>query len=86
MLRLIFLLLILVNGLYFAWSQGLLSGLGWAPVQQSEPQRLGQQIRPEALRVLTAQELSQPEVVPVPVPVGPVAPASAPLVNAPPAE
>lgn len=84
MLRVIFLLLILVNGLYFAWSQGLLSGLGWAPVQQSEPQRLGQQIRPEALRVLTAQELSQPEVVPVPV--VPVVPASAPPVNVTPVE
>jgi hypothetical protein len=56
MLRLLLLALILANGLYFAWTQGLLRAYGFAPAQQSEPQRLGQQVRPEALRVMTPSE------------------------------
>jgi cell division protein FtsN len=56
MLRLLLLTLILANGLYFAWSQGLLRAYGFAPAQQSEPQRLAQQIRPEALQIVTAAE------------------------------
>ena len=61
MLRLFVLLLILANGLYFAWSSGLLRPAGFAPVQQQEPQRLGQQLKPEALRVLTPQEFKRVE-------------------------
>lgn len=61
MLRFIVLALVLLNGLYFAWSQGLLRAYGFAPAQQTEPQRLGQQIRPDTVRLLTAQELSQSE-------------------------
>lgn len=56
MLRLLLLTLILANGLYFAWTQGLLRAYGFAPAQQSEPQRLGQQVRPEALSVMTPTE------------------------------
>lgn len=61
MLRLIVLLLVLLNGAYFAWSQGLLLAVGWAPAQQHEPQRLGQQLKPEALRVLNEDEQRQVE-------------------------
>lgn len=64
MLRFIVLALVLLNGLYFAWAQGFLRAYGFAPAQQSEPQRLGQQIRPDAVRLLTAQELSQSEAAP----------------------
>ena len=56
MLRFLVLTLALLNGVYFAWSQGLLLGLGFAPAQQTEPQRLAQQIKPDAVRVLTVQE------------------------------
>lgn len=56
MLRLFVLALILANGLYFAWTQGLLRAWGVAPTVQREPQRLDQQVRPEALRVLTTAE------------------------------
>lgn len=56
MLRLVALLLVLANGVYFVWSQGFLASWGLAPVQQSEPQRLQQQLRPEALRVMTPDE------------------------------
>ncbi|GAC1526092.1 MAG: hypothetical protein NVS2B4_02540 [Ramlibacter sp.] len=56
MLRLAVLLLLLANGAYFAWAHGILRPVGLAPIQQSEPQRLSQQIRPESLRVLAADE------------------------------
>jgi hypothetical protein len=57
MMRILLLVLILANGLYFAWTQGLLRAYGFAPTQQSEPQRLQQQINPDAIRVLNAGEL-----------------------------
>lgn len=44
MLKIVFLLLLLANGGYYAW--GLLPGT------QGEPQRMAQQVRPEALRIL----------------------------------
>ena len=56
MLRFFVLILILANGLYLAWSQGWLRAHGFAPAQQSEPQRLAQQIRPEAIQILTPAE------------------------------
>ena len=62
MLRLTVLLLILLNGVYFAWSEGALQGLGYGPLQQTEPQRLGQQIKPELIRVLTPDEARQLEL------------------------
>lgn len=61
MLRLAVLLLVLANSAYFAWSQGLLAPLGLAPAVQTEPQRLGAQIRPEAIRLLSAEETKQRE-------------------------
>ena len=45
--------LLLANTAYFAWTQGLLADYGFAPITQSEPQRLAQQIRPEAMRLMT---------------------------------
>ena len=62
MLRFLVLLLLLANGAYFAWSQGLLSDYGFAPVQQTEPLRITQQIKPERLRILKADELKRLEV------------------------
>lgn len=62
-LRLIVLVLLLANGVYYAWAQGLLSAFGVGPVQQSEPQRLTQQIRPEALRILSAEEVRRLDIV-----------------------
>ena len=59
MLRLIVLLLVLANAGYYAFSHGLLAAYGFAPATQSEPQRLVQQIKPEALRVLTPLEARQ---------------------------
>lgn len=70
MLRLLVLLLILANGVYFAWSEGLLRTYGFAPAQQREPQRMAQQIRPEVIKLLTSVEAkrvdtqAQTELVP----------------------
>lgn len=61
MLRLIVLLLVLANGGYYAWSQGYLLPWGLGPVQQAEPQRLQQQLRPEALRILPGDDLRRVE-------------------------
>lgn len=61
MLRLLVLVLLLANGAYFAWAQGHLQPLGLAPAQQSEPQRMAQQIKPEAVRVLNADDIRKLE-------------------------
>jgi len=59
MLRPFVLLLLLSNLAYLAWSSGVLRAYGFAPDSQAEPQRLAQQIRPDALRILSASELKQ---------------------------
>lgn len=56
MLRLLVLLLVLANAGYWAWTQGLLAAYGLAPANPSEPQRLAQQIRPEAMRLLDSSD------------------------------
>ena len=61
MLRLLVLLLMLANASYYAFSQGLLAAFGLAPATQNEPQRMAQQIKPEALRILNQQETTQLE-------------------------
>ena len=53
MLRLLVVALALANVGYFLWTQGGLALLGLGPVSQSEAFRLNQQIRPEAMRLLT---------------------------------
>lgn len=68
MLRLTVLVLLLANGAYFAWSQGLLLAWGFGPVQQAEPQRLAQQVRPEALRIVSGAEARRLEATPAPPP------------------
>ena len=56
MLRLLVLLLILLNAVYYAWSHDLLRAYGFAPVLQTESYRLAQQIRPELVHILPAGE------------------------------
>jgi hypothetical protein len=63
MLRLAVLLLVLANAAYFAWSQGHLVAWGVAPAQQSEPQRMEQQIRPQAVRLLAPDEAKRLDLV-----------------------
>ncbi len=57
-MRFVVLLLLLANAAYFAWGQGHLAAWGFAPRSQSEPERRAAQIKPEAMRVLGAQEAS----------------------------
>lgn len=61
MLRVLVLLLVLANGAYWAWTRGALAPLGLAPNSQREPQRLSQQIRPGALRLLGPEEVRRIE-------------------------
>lgn len=61
MLRLLLLALVLINGIYFGWSQGMFRPYGFGPEQQGEPQRLAQQVRPEGLKILSAQEVKRVE-------------------------
>jgi hypothetical protein len=61
MLRLLVLLLLLANAAYYSWAQGLFAGWGAGPTQQSEPHRLEQQIRPDAIRLLSPDEVRRIE-------------------------
>ena len=70
MLRALVLGLLLANAAYFAWAQGWLMAFNLAPAQQAEPQRLTQQIRPEAMR------LYRSPVVPADAGPAPAAPAA----------
>ena len=76
MLRALVLALLLANGLYFAWGQGLLAGYGLAPARQAEPERLAQQIRPEALRLLAPGPAAPTSPATGPAPIAPAAGAS----------
>ena len=64
MLRLAVLLLLLANAGYYAWSHGLLQGLGLAPDTSSEPQRMQQQINPQNLRLLSPEPKPAPAAPP----------------------
>jgi len=61
MLRIFVLLLVLLNGLYYAWSHELLRDYGFGPASSAEPQRLAQQLRPEAMRILSNEEARRGE-------------------------
>lgn len=54
MLRFLIVMLLLANGLYYAWAQGHLAGLGLTPHSQREPQRMAAQIKPEVLKLQSA--------------------------------
>ncbi len=80
MLRWVIVLLVLANAGYFAWTQGYLDTLGMKPAEQREPQRLTQQVRPEALRLLNGPKADAvPQVPPAPK----AAPPATPVTRAP---
>ena len=82
MLRLAVVLLLLANAGYYAWSQGLLRGWGLAPVDESEPQRMEQQIAPQNLRLLPQGGKGAASSA---APAGPASPATAAAPAEPPA-
>lgn len=49
-------LLLLLNVLYWSWAQGWLLPYGFGPLSQREPQRLAQQILPEAITLVSQAE------------------------------
>ncbi len=55
MLRTLVLALILGNLVLWAWSHAVFGPLGWAPARVDEPQRLRQQVHPDALVLLDPQ-------------------------------
>ncbi len=61
MLRLFVIALLLANLSYYAWTQGYLAVLGLTPVPQTEPARLQAQIKPDAMRLLSATEAKRAE-------------------------
>ncbi len=60
------LLLLLLNALYWAWGEGWLLDYGFGPAPQREPQRLAQQIRPQALTILEISEGPLPPLAAAP--------------------
>ena len=79
MLRWIFVLLLLANAAYYAWSHGQLATWGLAPVPSNEPERVRQQLRAHEVRLLT--DAAPP--APTPAPADPAAPDSAPAAASP---
>ncbi len=61
MLRLLVAILLLANLGYWAWSQGWLRAYGMGPALQSEPHHLQQQVKPDALRLLSPGEFRRVE-------------------------
>ena len=61
MVRMLFWVLLLANAVFFAWSGGYLRAYGFAPAVQSEPQRVQQQIQPQAIVLLNAHDLKKAE-------------------------
>jgi len=79
-MRTLLLALLLVNLVFFAWSQGWMAGAGLGPVTQREPQRLALQIHPEQVQITPlASASSTPASAPRPAPSAPVSAPSAPL-------
>lgn len=77
MLKRLLLVLLLANGLFFAYAQGWLATVGLAPQDQREPHRLAEQIEPGKLRLVNAQGQA-PDGAPTPeAPEAPEAPDAA---------
>lgn len=75
MLRALVALLLLANLAYFAWSRGHLGQLGLPAQTTGEPQRLGQEIRPDTIRLLNGPKPEAPAATTV-------TPAAAPVPSA----
>jgi hypothetical protein len=82
MLRWAITVLLLANGLYFAWTQGHLTAVGFPPSSDPrEPQRVNQQIAPENVRLLNGPRGAEPPAgapPPRPAPAPSQAPVTAP--------
>lgn len=59
-------LLLLLNVLYWSWAQGWLLPYGFGPLSQREPQRLAQQILPQAITLVSETEARRNPVAATP--------------------
>ena len=64
MLRWMLALVVVANLQFLAWSQHWLAPLGLGPVSQSEPQRLSQQMHPEAIVLRPARPAASASAAP----------------------
>lgn len=64
MLRWMLALVVVANLLFLTWSQHWLAPLGLGPVSQSEPQRLSQQMHPEAIVLRPARPAASASAAP----------------------
>ncbi len=83
MLRGLVIALLAANAVFFAWSHGHLAALGWPANSAAEPQRLAQQIAPDAVVLLNppapavvTERPAEPPTTPAPPPEAPAAPAA----------
>lgn len=63
MLRLFAFLLLLANGLFFAWSSGYLSQWGFASASKNESFRINEQIEPERIVVINPKDVAAAQTV-----------------------
>ena len=49
-------LLLLINLVFAAWSNGYLKMFGWQPNDPREPQRWEQQVQPDAMQLLPSNQ------------------------------
>lgn len=82
MLRIVAIVLLLANGVYYAWTSGWLAGMGLPPAQQREPERLKAQLEPGTLRLLNGERADDPGAAPPKAP-APEAPEATPIAAAP---
>jgi hypothetical protein len=61
MVKIAAVLLLLANAVFFAWHQGHLAVLGLMPTQQREPERVNQQLQPQALSLLKPEDAKKLE-------------------------
>ena len=79
-MRALLLVLLLINLVFFAWSQGWMAGVGLGPVTQREPQRLALQIHPEQVQITPLSSApAAPAIPPQPTPSAPASLPSAPI-------
>src|SRR5690606_36258162 len=78
MLRVVIILLVLANAVYFAWTGGHLAALGLAPTDQTEPQRLRDQVNPDMVRLLNSAQPVAPAASQPPSPPSTPAPETTP--------
>lgn len=85
MLKWVVFLLVVLNAVALAWQWDALAPWGWGPEQHREPERLKQQLRPEAIQQVPLHSKEPAATQETPSPNGPEAHKPAPVTHTPPA-